>query len=267
MAFRAIEAGALAALPVAAGIGHPEHEESAAELVRTVKLMSEVKVVRRWARHRVETSRPSVSLGLNLPITDAEIAVVAIGASTGGPQALQSIVSGLPGDFPVPVLIVQHIAIGFIDGFVNWLGQSSRLPVRLAAHGEVTLPGNIYVAPDGYHLKAGSNRRLLLSAEEPENGLRPAVASLFRSVAKCYGCSAVGVLLSGMGKDGALELKLMKEQGAVTIAQNMESSVVHGMPGEAIKLGAATYILPPERIACLLGSLVASPARRTTSDL
>lgn len=267
MVFRAMEAGALAVLPVAEGIGHPAHAETAAELIRTVKLMSEVKVVRRWARPRLEPSTPAASLGPVSLSTRPEIAVVAIGASTGGPQALQCIVSGLPRDFPAPILVVQHIATGFIDGFANWLGQYSRLPVRVGAHGEAILPGHIYVAPDGYHMKAGSYQRILLGAEEPENGLRPSVASLFRSVATFYGCNAAGVLLSGMGKDGAYELKLMKEQGAMTIAQNMESSVVHGMPGEAIKLGAATYVLPPEKIACMLGTLVAGMARRTTSDL
>jgi two-component system chemotaxis response regulator CheB len=99
-----------------------------------------------------------------------------------------------------------------------------------------------------------------LRLDDPENGLRPSVACLFRSVAKAYGPSAVGVLLTGMGKDGAWELKLMKEQGAVTIAQDRETSVVHGMPGEAIRLGGATYVLSPEKIRSALASLASKTA-------
>jgi two-component system chemotaxis response regulator CheB len=161
----------------------------------------------------------------------------------------------LPNDFPLPVLIVQHIAAGFTQGFVDWLAQSSSLPVRIPAHGQPILPGQAYVAPDGAHMAVDADGRIQLRSDEPENGLRPSVSRLFRSVAKEYGQSAVGVLLTGMGKDGALELKLMKEQGAVTIAQDQDTSVVHGMPGEAIKLGGATYILPPEKICLALTSL------------
>ena len=106
-------------------------------------------------------------------------------------------------------------------------------------------------------MTVGIDRRIWLDTGESENGLRPSVSRLFRSVAKAYGQSAIGVLLTGMGKDGAFELKLMKEQGAVTIAQDKESSVIHGMPGEAIRLGGASYMLPPEKISVMLTSLAA----------
>jgi two-component system chemotaxis response regulator CheB len=256
--FRAIEAGALAVLPRPFGIGHPEHERSAADLVRTVKLMSEVKVVRRWSHSPPGEPLPAASLSAKTQCQSrrTEIRLVAIGASTGGPPVLRMILSGLPKDFPLPVLIVQHIASGFTQGFVDWLAQSSNLPVQLPVHGQQLVPGRVYVAPDGFHMTVGINGRVLLNTGEPENGLRPSVSSLFRSVAKVYGQSAIGVLLTGMGKDGALELKLMKEQGAVTIAQDKDTSVVHGMPGEAIRLGGATYVLPSEKISMTLTSLV-----------
>jgi two-component system chemotaxis response regulator CheB len=115
----------------------------------------------------------------------------------------------------------------------------------------------VYVAPDGFHMTVAGNGRILLNTSAPENGLRPSVSCLFRSVARAYGPSAVGVLLTGMGTDGALELKLMKERGAVTIAQDKETSVVHGMPGEAIRLSGASYVLPPEKISVMLTSLAA----------
>jgi two-component system, chemotaxis family, protein-glutamate methylesterase/glutaminase len=260
-AFRAIESGALAVLRRPSGVGHAEHEQSTSELIRTLKAMAEVKVVRRWPR-RPEGALPPVSVCPGLPLYPAlaQIRIVAIGASTGGPPALQTILAGLPGNFPVPVLIVQHIAVGFTRGLVEWLAQSSSLPVHLAAHGQPVLAGQAYVAPDGLHMAVGADGRVQLGTDEPENGLRPSVACLFRSVAKAYGQSAAGVLLTGMGKDGAWELKLMKEQGAVTIAQDQDTAVVHGMPGEAIRLGGATYILSPQNICLALTNLTTKSA-------
>jgi len=254
-AFQAIQSGALAVLQKPRGAGHPDHQQSTAELVRTVKLMSEVKVVRRWPRGRPGEAVPETSKEIRLQTNQSQPRIVAIGASTGGPPVLQTILAALPKNFPIPVLIVQHIAAGFTQGLVEWLAQSSSLSVHIPTHGQSVLPGHVYVAPDGLHMAMGADGHVQLRSDEPENGLRPSVACMFRSVAKAYGPSAVGVLLTGMGKDGAWELKLMKEQGAVTIAQDRETSVVHGMPGEAIRLGAATYILPPEKIRLALASL------------
>lgn len=250
--FRAMEAGALAIVARPAGIGHPNYAATARELVQTVKLMSEIKVVRRWPRVRSEPLVPTPKVQKAPTI----IEVVAVGASTGGPVALQTILSGLPKDFCVPILIVQHIAAGFVHGFAAWLAQSTGFPVHVAADGQSLLPGQVYVAPDGFHMRVGRGRRITLSQEEPENGLRPSIDHLFRSVAQVFGPNAIGVLLTGMGKDGAEELKVMKEQGAVTLVQDEESSVVPGMPGEAIKREAATYVLPPDKLAALLASLV-----------
>lgn len=253
--FHALEAGALSLIPRPKGIGHAEFETTARELIQTVKLMSEVKVVRRWPRSRKTVEAPSTPR-TELDMPAQKIRIVAIGASTGGPQALQMILSQLPVGFPAPVVIVQHMAPGFIEGFVEWLGQSSGLPVHVASHGEHLRPGSIYVAPDGSHMGVAAGDRLILNGKEAENGLRPSVSYLFRSLAEVYGQNAVGVLLTGMGKDGAEELKLMKEKGAVTVVQDEESCVVAGMPGEALKLGAATYVLPPEKIADALAALV-----------
>ncbi len=256
-AFRAIESGALAVLSKPTGVGHPDHQQSTAELVRIVKLMSEVKVVRRWPRYRPAEVVPETSLckAIRLQTTRSQPRIVAIGASTGGPPVLQTILAALPTNFPIPVLIVQHIAAGFTQGLVEWLAQSSSLSVHIPTHGQSVLPGHVYVAPDGLQMAVGADGHIELRLDEPENGLRPSVACLFRSVAKAYGPSAVGVLLTGMGKDGAWELKLMKEQGAVTIAQDRETSVVHGMPGEAIRIGGATYVLAPDKIRLALASL------------
>ena len=258
--FRALEAGALAVLLLPPGMGHPGYAAAAQELIQTVKLMSEIKVVRRFARP-ASTGLVAAPSSSAAPKETPNIQIVAIGASTGGPPALQRILAGLPKDLAVPLLIVQHISPGFTMGFVEWLGGASGFPVHLATHGEYPLPGHGYVAPDGLHMGVASGLRIVLSDQAPENGLRPSVAYLFRSVAQVSGPRAVGVLLTGMGRDGAEELKAMKAMGAITIAQDEASSVVHGMPGEAIKLGAAMYILPPEGIAAMLTSLV----RNTTT--
>lgn len=253
--FRALEAGALAVLATPNGPADPRHDEDAAELVLTVKLMSEVKVVRRWARARPAkgAAAPPAVEAKRMP--GAKIRVVAIGASTGGPVAIHTVLSGLPGGFPVPVAIVQHMAHGFTRGLVDWLGRSTPLEVRLAEHGERLLPGRVYVAPDGRQMAIGDGETVSLSWTPASDGLRPSVSHFFRSVARVYGKHAAAVLLTGMGKDGAEEMKILKELGAVTIAQDHGSSVVHGMPGEAIRIRAATRVLPPEKIASALVAL------------
>jgi two-component system chemotaxis response regulator CheB len=255
--FRAMEAGAVACVAKPVGLG-PDFEPRLRNLLQTVRLMSEVKVVRRWSRPRALPAVSHASGLTNLRVAP-DIRLIGIGASTGGPPVLQTILSGLPKDFPVPLLIVQHIAPGFLPGMVDWLSQTTGLRVHIAAHGATPLPGHAYVAPDDFHLAADAHGRMMLAREEPESALRPAVSYLFRSLAKTCGATAVGVLLTGMGKDGAAELRLMREQGAFTIAQDRDSSVVHGMPGEAIELGAATQVLPADKIA---GALIAQIARR-----
>jgi two-component system chemotaxis response regulator CheB len=144
---------------------------------------------------------------------------------------------------------VQHIARGFLPGMVEWLNETTGVPVHIATHGVVPQPGHAYVAPDDLQMGADPRGHLVLANGPPEHGLRPAVSFLFRSLAKGYGSTAIGVLLTGMGKDGAAELKLMRDSGSCTIAQDRDSSIVHGMPGEAIELGAAMMILPAQRIA------------------
>ena len=204
--FDAMDAGALAVLRRPAGIGHPEHEATAGELVQTVKLMSEVKVVRRWprARRAGPAPRPAETAIAREP---AKARIVALGASTGGPPVLRTILAALPKDFPAPVVIVQHMAAGFVRGFVEWLAQSSALPVHLATHGELILPGHVYIAPDECHMKLERGGRIALTKDEPENGLRPSVSHLFRSISEIYGRGAVAGLLTGMGRDGAEGLR------------------------------------------------------------
>jgi two-component system chemotaxis response regulator CheB len=243
-----IEAGALAVVirPDPFGIAH--FEDFSKELIQTVRLMSEIKVVKLYPHKRKDLSKPVQ----NIKILDDDlkrIKVVAIGASTGGPLALQTILSKLKHDLPVPLLIVQHIAPGFVKMFQKMLTATSGIRLKLAENGELISAGIGYIAPDNFHMGVGRNHRIVLSDQPPENGSKPSVSFLFRSVAQAYGANSLGILLTGMGKDGADELKDMKDKGALTVVQNEGSSVVFGMPGEALKLGASNNAFSPEKIA------------------
>ena len=255
--FEAMEAGALAIIRKPSGLGHPDHMRDASELIRTVKIMSEIKVVRRWPRLRSEVPAPFLHADTT-GVTPEKIRIVAIGASTGGPAVLQKLFAALPKDLSVPVVVVQHMAVGFMENFVKWLSDTTGFPAHIATHGERLAPGHAYFAPDGFHMLIERDYRIVLSDESPENGLRPSVARLFSSVAKTFGCNSVGVLLTGMGRDGADDLKRLRNKGAVTIVQDRESSIVFGMPGEAIEINAADFILAPHEIAQLLARLVTS---------
>ncbi len=252
--FKAIEAGALAVVHRPPGFTHENFDSSSRELIQTVKLMSEIRVVKRTLRTGMNRE-PVTELSPHTSKSGVDIQIAAIGASTGGPAALLRILSALPKGLPYPILVVQHIASGFTQGFAEWLNGAARFPVRIATHGEGLLPGKAYVAPDGSHMGVSEGHRIQLLDHDPENGLRPSVACLFRTVAQVYGPHAAGVLLTGMGRDGADELKTMKARGAVTIAQDEESSIVYGMPGEAVKIGAAAHVLSPEGIAAMLADL------------
>lgn len=250
-AFRAMQAGAVAlvAMP-AADKAHRSRGE--AEIVQMVRAMSEVKVVHRHDRRAPPATEASRRPA---PAKRAGIDLVAIGASTGGPQALQRLLVRLPRGFSAPIVVVQHITPGFQESFVRWLGEATGLHIALARNGQRLEAGRVLIAPHPHQMGLTADRRVALTADPPENGLRPSVAHLFRSVAKLRGAHPACVLLTGMGQDGAAQLLELRNQGAVTIAQNEETSIVHGMPGEAVRLGAAEYILAPEEIAALLAEL------------
>jgi two-component system chemotaxis response regulator CheB len=161
------------------------------------------------------------------------------------------------------VLVVQHIARGFVAGMAEWLNDTTALHVEIASYGAHPMPGHVYLAPDDLHMGISAGGRISLSRGEPQNHVRPAVSFLFRSLADTCGPGALGVLLTGMGTDGADGLKAMKDKGAITIAQDRESSVVHGMPGAAIALGAATHVLAAEKIA---GALLATVDPKNTTS-
>lgn len=256
--FEAMEIGAVAGVQKPPGLGHPEAEAFAQRLVRTMKLMAELPVVRRTAKPEAKGAPAGgmQSDGLSGWRQKSPVRLIAIGASTGGPPVLKDILHRLPAAFPVPVLVVQHISAGFLPGMVEWMQRACAVRLRIPARGEPVEPGTVYFAPDGVHMGIDARGMILFNDEPSEHGVKPSVSVLFRSVATAYGAAAVGVLLTGMGKDGARELLLLREKGALTVVQDEASSVVFGMPGEAVRLGAAQCVLPPAEIARTLLQVV-----------
>ena len=257
----AMEAGAVAAIEKPRYSTEEDYKNNAKNIVDTVRLMSQVKVVRRWPKRKVavtEVSADRTESRLSVPRYE----IVAIGASTGGPPVIKELLETLPENFSAPITIVQHIARNFTAGLVEWLDRSTALKVRVAKNREILESGTVYVAPDGLQMKVDLSSHIILTDDPPENGLKPSVSYLFRSVAEIFGKKAVGILLTGMGKDGANELRTLKDKGAITIAQDKETSVIHGMPGEAIKIGGATHIAAPDRIVGLLMRLIGAGANK-----
>jgi chemotaxis response regulator CheB len=182
--------------------------------------------------------------------------LVAIGASAGGPAALATLLGGLPKDFPASVVVVQHVDAHMAANMAEWLEQHSTLPVRAAAEGDRPAAGSVLLAATNDHLVFKSAERLGYSPEPRDYVYRPSVDAFFRSVSRLWRGRAIGVLLTGMGRDGALGLKTLRDQGCHTITQDEASSAVYGMPKAAAKLEAAIDILPLNRIAPRLVTLV-----------
>jgi two-component system chemotaxis response regulator CheB len=263
-----LAAGAVDVFPKPSGAD--PFDVTAQKLVHKVKLLAGVFVVsRRPAPHAPVSplSRPSLpaqatatyaSTGLPQVRALAGTRIVTIGASTGGPQTINSILSSLPGNFPSPIICVQHISVGFLHGLVSWLDQQCKLHVKIAEQGERASSGTVYFPPENAHLEVLPGGLLNISRTPPVGGHRPAVEVLFSSVAKNYGRHALSILLTGMGSDGAQGLLAVSRAGGVTIAQSEASCVVFGMPKQAIDLDAAAYVLSPDEIRSTLEIFAAS---------
>jgi two-component system chemotaxis response regulator CheB len=197
----------------------------------------------------VSSVNPTIS-SVNEPLKNrAAFHLVAIASSTGGPQALCEILSGLPPDFPAAVLIVQHLSAGFEDGFAKWLGGHTELPVQVAWDGAPLIPGTVLIAPPGKHVIVSESKIVKYFDAPPVASHIPSARYLFESAAAVYGSQSTGVILTGMGADGSEEIGRIKNAGGLTIGQDEASSVIYGMPGVAAKLGTVSEIRPIEEIA------------------
>ncbi len=250
MAMEVLEAGAVSIMPKPNGPGHPAHLSTSRRYLNLLKSMSEVKVVRRRLYHKKEVPLPVAVDHIVMPRHNHQkgYKILVIGASAGGPESVKTILSALTPAFPLPVMIVQHIDPHFTEGFRLWLQSYSGIPVMLADSNQSLLPGHAYLAPGSKHLIIKHEGMATLSDAPPEKGHKPSVAHLFRSAGLVYGDNTIAVILSGMGSDGAAALKVLRDLGALTFAQNESSCLVYGMPGEAVRMGAASGILPPQDI-------------------
>jgi two-component system chemotaxis response regulator CheB len=234
LAFTAIKRGALDVMGKPALNGAASQREFIFRLLEKIRLLSRIKVI-----HHLQRSKVPV---LPVPVKGSARSILAIGASTGGPKAVMSIVKSLPSGFRGSVFIVQHISSGFAKGFAHWLGLESHIPVRLAESGYIPVSGEVLVAPTDRHMVINNGAIKLLDSPSV-NSCRPSIDVFFNSIALDKGRDTVGVLLTGMGRDGAQGLSKLKENGAFTIVQDEKSCAVFGMPKAAIALGAADEVL------------------------
>jgi two-component system chemotaxis response regulator CheB len=184
--------------------------------------------------------------------------IVAIGSSTGGTEALKTVVKSLHGNAPA-IVVSQHLPVAFSASFARHVNEITEMTACVASEGQLILPGNIYISPGDRHLQVvrdGARYVCHLHNGEPVNRHKPSVEVMFRSVAQNVGSNAIGVMLTGMGADGAIAMREMRDAGAINIIQDQATSVVWGMPGEAFKLGAANYVLPIDKIAAQILALI-----------
>ena len=237
--FEAMGHGALDVVDTPA-VGAGNAQEAAAPLLRKILNIG-------WligqSGSRVRSAAP------HLRTTGQRESLVAIGSSAGGPAALEALLKGLPADFPAAIVLVQHVDQVFASGMAEWLSSASGLTVRLAQQGERPQSGTVLLAGTNHHIRLLKNGTLAYTAEPVNEIYRPSIDVFFESVANYWNGDAVGVLLTGMGRDGAQGLKLMREQGFLTIAQDQHSSAVYGMPKAAAAIDAAVEIRPLDKIA------------------
>jgi two-component system chemotaxis response regulator CheB len=254
LTFEALRAGALTV------VGKPglADVETCEKVIRTVKLMAAVPVVHHWDRREwrppeaFEASHPQTPSTRTEKTVEGHVQIVGIASSTGGPATLAKIMGSLPADFSAPILVVQHVTNGFVAGLAEWLDSVTPLHVGLASHGETPQVGSILLAPDDYHMRVNAQGVVELYKGTPYKGLRPSANYLFHSLARAYGPRAIGIVLTGMGDDGAEGLLALRQAGGLTLAQDEQSCIVYGMPREAVALDAVDQELPLDQIAPVL---------------
>jgi two-component system chemotaxis response regulator CheB len=254
VSMQALSVGALAVHAKPLGPDDPNFVEQTKDFLRTLYTMSQVHVIRH--ARKPGTLIPPVT---RIRPSTGACRAVAIAVSTGGPAALRDMFQTLPVDYSVPVLVVQHISGGFVEGLAAWLNAVSAVRVKVAVQAERLQPRTVYLAPDDRHLGVTADgEQVYLADDPPIKGFRPSGTYLFESVAKAYGANVVGVIMTGMGDDGVAGLQAIHAAGGSIIAQDEESSVVFGMPARAIDAGLADVVLPLTAIVAQLSKQIAN---------
>ncbi|MBI5179173.1 MAG: chemotaxis-specific protein-glutamate methyltransferase CheB [Nitrospinae bacterium] len=259
--FHLMEAGALDVFPKPRGGEKAEFLRQSNELANRIRILAGVHVFRVCRNGAVKPVWAPPSAVAIPRVETPLIKVVVIGASTGGPQALQRVLCGLPLNFPAPVICIQHIGEGFLKGLAEWLESVCVHKIEIAREGTLPEAGKVYFPPEEAHLLFDNGGRFKYSRDIPYNGHRPSITATFTSAAERYGSNALGVLLTGMGSDGADGLKAIFDANGITIAQDERTSVVFGMPKRAAELGAARNILPLDEIAPMIISYISFNVR------
>jgi two-component system chemotaxis response regulator CheB len=246
--FDALKSGAVDIMEKPTGRTLLDYQEIEDDLIKRVKIAANVKVFTHLNLSRGSTDRrPAIPTVVTAKKQKTKIVV--IGASTGGPIAINAILSALQPNFSAPCVVVQHIAKGFLEGFVDWLARECRIKVKIGQQSERLESGVAYFPPEDQHMGFYKNGLIRLYNGQPEDGHRPSITLIMKAAAEVYGSGVLGVLLTGMGRDGAEGLKVIKAAGGRTIVQDEETSAVFGMPKEAIENNAADHVLPINRIA------------------
>lgn len=253
--FHILEAGALTALAKPTSVFSPSFEESRKYIVDIIRSLAEIRVIKKPLKKQYlfESKKPEIE---HTPKTHYEI--IAIGASVGGPMALKTVLSQLSTDFPLPIVIVQHMSSGFIKGFAHWLGENVPLKVKNAVDQEVLQQGSVYIAPEHKHLEiARVHEQLVCNLIEgpPISGFCPSITRLMQSIARVSGKKAIGILLTGMSNDGADGLLELKKAHGHTLIQDQESAIVFGMGAVAQSLHAVDQVIPLDHIASYLTNI------------
>lgn len=234
LGFQALQVGALTVIKKPVGPWHAEFIQQHQQFCTQLKIMSQVRVVRQRPRPTRQTKQPYLNRSFQY---------LAIIASTGGPRALETVLSALGADFPLPVLVVQHISADFFSGFVDWLNSVCPLKVLGAQAGDWPLPGHVYLAPPEQHMLL-QHGKITLQAGDKVNFQQPSGSVLLQSMANSSSASqSVGVVLTGMGSDGASGLLALRQAGGYTLAESAASAIVYGMPKVAADIGAVDQVL------------------------
>jgi two-component system chemotaxis response regulator CheB len=252
--FNMLSAGAIDVMPKPIATHGVIGEAEGHKLIEKIRILNGVHFIKNRKLIKPSLQDPKCDKATR----NATPKLIALGASTGGPQALEVILPYLDKNFPVPIVCIQHMSHGFMSGMLNWLRGLCSLEIEIAISGNRPLPGHMYFAPDDRHLTIDPLGMFQYVIPKPEDIYQPGVDQLFKSVAEVYGAHAVGVILSGMGKDGAEGLQAIFDANGQTIAQDENSSVIFGMPGAAIELGVVFYVLPVDQIGPFLNTLTHS---------
>ncbi|URR36072.1 chemotaxis response regulator protein-glutamate methylesterase [Thermosynechococcus sp. HN-54] len=255
-AFQLLQVGAIDVFPKPSSGLLADYDRT--QLLNKIRVLAGMRVFTRPLRPTPPSTTSVAGPPLPKGHSSSNLAIVGIGASTGGPQAIAKVLQPLSATFPLPIVCTQHISSGFLGGLIGWLSQDTqlRVTVAVATAGEMPQPGVVYFAPDHLNLEIDRRGKFCLTPAAANERHCPSVNAMFRSLAAYYGDAVVGVLLTGMGDDGAAGMQAIASVGGITIAQNEATSVIFGMPKEAIALGAVQHVLPIDRMGASLQALV-----------